>query len=770
MLLVQRNARLGSSDDRRSASHPATTIKLRDIWHFVCRQRVVIAGVATIWILLATAYILVSVPRFTAEAFVLVDPTKARQYETRAPTSETVVESALVDSQVEIARSGRVVLRVIRDLKLDGDPELSTAVPSLTGTLLSLLSRLRSASGDWGVPAAPPSLRSELLSLLRPASEAESNRASGGMSGHAVEAFRRNLSVRRLGLTYVLQISFTSQDRKKAALIANQVALAYVNDGLEAKYDDVKLAEEWLEKRSEELRTQALAAERAAQRFRTEHRIVETERGPVDEQQLSELNSQLVLARAHTAEDQARLDYIEGIIRKQDAEAVVMDALRNDVISRLRSRMLDAKQAESELTRRFGEGQGTAVQLHEEVEGLKRSIFDELKRIAEGYRSDYEVAKSRENSLAASLKELVSRNLATDESRVMLHELERDAQTSRTVYEAFLTRRKEAAQQQSFPIAEARIITAAEPPNIRSYPRTTLILGAALCFGALAGVAAGLMRDNMDRTFRTAQQAERETGLNCLAMVPRVAGKLIEARKTLHGDISGAGHALRRYAVQEPCAALSDVMRSVKVALDAARSECKIRVVGVVSTLRHEGSTTIAGALAHVTAEAGHRVLLIHADLRKCAAVGTDVDSPQRGLGDVILGGHRLQDVVLHDPDTSLSVLGAGSLAVANPTPVVASPEMRELLEHETNGYDLIILDLPPLTAAVDGRAIAPIVDAFVLVIAWGQTPRDIVLRAISGADMVYQRTLGCILNRVDVKAMRRFDRDGAGYHHLAFA
>jgi polysaccharide biosynthesis transport protein len=745
MLLVERDMRMGSSDDRRSANHPAATMEMRDVWHFVRRQRVVIAGVATICIFLAITYILLSVPRFTADAFVLVEPTNARQFENKAPASETGVESALVDSQVEIARSGRVMLKVIRDLKLDGDPEFSATIPSLKSKLLSLLPRLQAE-----VESNPPS--------------------AGGISRNVVEAFRRNLSVRRLGLTYVLQIGFTSQDRKKAALIANQVAFAYVNDELGAKYDDVKLAEKWLEKRSEELRTQALAAERAAQHFRAEYRMVATERGPVDEQQLSELNSQLVLARAHTAEDQARLDYIEGIIQKQDAEAVVTDALRNDVISRLRSRMLDAKQAESELTRRFGEGQGTAVQLREEVEGLKRSIFDELKRIAEGYRSDYEVAKTRESSLAQSLKELVSRNLATDESRVMLHELERDALTSRNVYEAFLTRRKEAAQQQSFPIAEARIITSAEPPSMKSYPRTTLILGGALCFGVLAGVAAGLMRDNLDRTFRTAQQAERETGLNCLAMVPRVADERSEAKKILDADVSHAGQAHRRYAAQEPSAALSDVMRSVKVALDAARSECKIRVVGVVSTLPHEGSTTIAAALAHVAAEAGHRVLLIHADLRKCAAGGTDAFSPEPGLGDVILGGHRLQDVVRHDPATGLSVLGAGSLAVANPTHVVASSEMRELLEHKADSYDLIILDLPPLVRAVDGRAVAPLVDAFVLVIAWGQTSRDIVLRALSGAEMVHRRTLGCILNRVDVKAMRRFDRDGAAYHHLAFA
>ena len=724
MLLVQHNLRLGPCDDRRIGKHPASTIDLRDIWYFVCRQRSTIAGLTAISVLLAMAYILFSAPRFTAEAFVLIELKKAQRFESQARVNETGVESALVDSQVEIAQSGRVVLKVIRDLNLERDPELSTAVPGLKDRLLSLLAYIRPTSDGT--------------------SAAESNPDAQRDIPRVADAFRRNLSVRRVGLTYVLQIGFTSQDRNRAALIANQVASAYVSDDLSAKYDDIKLAQEWLEGRSEELRAQALAAERAAQRFRAEHKIVETGRGPVDEQQLNELSSQLILARAHTAEARAKLEYVEGIVRQQDAGAVVMDALRNDVISRLRSRMLDARQAESELTRRFGEGNGTAIQLREEVEGLKRSIFDELNRIAEGYRSDYEVAKSREMSLASSLKESIGRHFADDDARVMLHELERDAHTSRTVYEAFLTRRKEAEQQQSFPIAEARVITSAEAPTVKSYPRTKLLLGGALFFGAVAGFAAGLVRESLDRTFRTAQQAERETRLNCLAVVPR---------------ISKRGH--RPGAAQAQIATLSELMRSIQVAIDDARSECKIRVVGIVSTLPDEGATTMADGLARVVAQGGHRVLLIHADLHKCAPGGKNVDSPQPGLRDLILGRCRLQDVVRRDPDSGLTILSAGSGTVSIAGDAVALPAIRDFLEHRTDDFDLIILDLPPLAMAADARAVAPMVDAFLLIIAWGQTSRHVVLRGLSGAEMVYRRTLGFILNGVDLRAMRRFDRDG---------
>ena len=133
-----------------------------------------------------------------------------------------------------------------------------------------------------------------------------------------MRVFQDRLEVKRVGLSYVIQIGFRSLKPERAEQIANAIAEAYINDQLDAKYQATRRASTWLQDRIRELREQASTAERAVVEFKTKNNIVKTG-GPagtlMSDQQVSELNSQLVIGRAHTAETRARLDRIESVLR-----------------------------------------------------------------------------------------------------------------------------------------------------------------------------------------------------------------------------------------------------------------------------------------------------------------------------------------------------------------------------------------------------------------------------------------------------------------------
>ena len=247
-------------------------------------------------------------------------------------------------------------------------------------------------------------------------------------------------------------------------------------DQLNAKYDATRRASDWLQGRLAELKQQALTSDLAVQKFRAQNDLISSGGKLVNEQQLGEVNTQLVVAKADTARAEARYERIRAIIEGHQTEAVVTEAIGNSIIEQLRSKFVVAAKRESELSTKLGPDHESVINLRSEKREYERLMFDELSRIAEGYRSELDIARSREKALKSSLTGLVDATAATNETLVALRELEREAETYKELYKTFLQRHQEIVQQQSFPISEARIIMHAQKPTRPSEPRMLRVL------------------------------------------------------------------------------------------------------------------------------------------------------------------------------------------------------------------------------------------------------------------------------------------------------
>ena len=295
---------------------------------FVRRQYRVIGLAVAIMIAAGIIYILTSPPSFTATATMIIDTKNTRLFQQPSMFSDMPIDAGTVESQVEIIKSETVGLAVIKQLHLTEDPEFVSGGGGLIGTLLGAVTGLFSSYG-------PPS--------------------EFALTRSAVFALQNRLTVRRVGLTYVIVISFRSFSPDRAAEIANAIPNAYIDDQLEAKYQAARRAGTWLQARLNELREQASAAERAVVAFKNKHEMVDAGGRTINEQQLAELNSELVLARSRTAEARSKLDRVQSVLSSTAPEAAVSatvaDTLKSDVISKLRSQYLELASARSGLER-----------------------------------------------------------------------------------------------------------------------------------------------------------------------------------------------------------------------------------------------------------------------------------------------------------------------------------------------------------------------------------------------------------------------------------
>jgi succinoglycan biosynthesis transport protein ExoP len=728
------------------------------------RQYRVFLIVPAVALAIGLLYLLVTPAQYTATATLLIDSTTLRVLQNQLqPQGDVPLDTLQVGSQVEVLASRKLALAVVRDLHLADDPEFS-------------------GTSSWNPFASPAAGSPE---------EREQR---------ALDEFLAHRSIARAEKTYALNISYTSKSAATAAKVANAIAEAYIDDQLGAKYQTVTRAGAWLQDRINELKSKATAADRAVLEFKEKNNIVDlggaspTAAGSgtfsrlIGEQQLYELNSQLAAARGATTEAKARLDRIE-LVRKMDVSVgAVADTLKNDVITRLRNQYIDLSARETNISSRYGSDHAAAANLRDQMEEVRRNIGAELGRIAGSYRSDYEIAKTREENLERSLAALVSEGQLTNRDRLGLAELESSAKVYHTLFDNFLQRYMEAIQQQSFPITDARVISPAVAPAKKSKPVTSLVLAISLSLGLMASVGIAALREAVDGVFRTARQAEQELGARCLCVIPLASApaspvlpRSVAAMTADPADLAALpppqdapdeatmdeqrfafSDSLKRRAVDDPISVFTEAFRAIKVSAWLQANVRENKVIGITSTLPSEGKSTVAANLAMLMADAGRRVVLIDADLRNPTLARSLTPRPQAGWLEVMSGKLDLAQATGREPTTGLALLPLLlTEAPVHSDEVLASQAFRDLLERLRLSYDYIIVDLPPLAPVVDVRAIVPAIDSFVFVVEWGTTSVKTARRHLLAETELHDRLLGVVLNKANLRMLERFEQPG---------
>ena len=712
-------------------------IDLRQLQDFFWRRWKLILAAAAAVMALAFLVLLTIAPRYTATAQVLLEPRKEKVFGADNILPELNLDSGNIDSQLAVIQSINMLRRVVEKEKLTADAEFGQAPPA---GLLSLLLGLF-ASGDAQQTALAKPDDAIPPDVLR-----------------SIGRLRNALEVTRVNRTYILSISVTSADPAKATRLANAVADAYVVDQLDARYDAAKRASTWLADRMEGLQDQLRQSEQAVAAFRKEHNLQATGSGDnkitISDQQLSDLNGKLIAARADVAERRAKYEQAVNVTTHGGNLQAIPDVVRSNVISSLRTQQAEVARKEADLSAHYGDQHPLVINTRAERRDIERSISAEVQRILVNLKNDYDVAKSREDSLQASLYEVTGQTGQDNGVAVRLRELERLNTANKTLFDNFLSRTNITREQASFEEREARVISPATKPSAPSFPKKGLVEALAGVVGLLLGVGGSVALDMLNSGFMTPRELEDKVGYPVLAAIPLLA----EKDRKVDDEIVDPS----RYLIAKPLSRYAEVVRSIRVGIRMADVDNPAKVILITSAIPDEGKSTLAQSLAFSAVRAGERVLLIDCDLRHPSLSKYFGLEDKPGLVDFLTNSVSFEDVIALQ--NGLTILPAG-MKSQNPPDLLGSARFKHLVEKLREVFDYIIIDSSPVEPVIDAKVLSAIVDKVVFAVRWQTTKRELVASNLEFFAR-QQKLAGVALNMIDEAKAPRY---GAYAHYSGY-
>jgi succinoglycan biosynthesis transport protein ExoP len=720
-------------------------IKLEDLIPAARRQWKVVLSSIGVFLLLGLVFIYTSTPKYESSTRILIDTGNNKILDNIAEPSGASPDESSVLSQVEIVRSEKVAQAVSNRLNLRENREFISK-----SSMLDTLKRW--TSGVIGSDAPPNSQLSDQ-----------------DIQQAVIEKLLANLAVERLEKTYVLSLTYTSEDADLSAQIVKAFADSYVEDTLGSKNLTTRQASDWLLNRISTLREKALATDSAVQKFKSEKNLISTGGQLVSDQQLSEINSQLAEARSEVLSTQSKLSGIEMVIAAGKVDSAVSDSLGSPVVNKLRDQYLAAARVEADLSSRFGPDHSQVVRLRSEMANYQRLIFEELKPLAQSYRNAFQIAKSRESSLIEQLKQATTQSEAANNDQVQLRELQQEADTYRDLYRTFLQRYQEAVQQESFQSTQARVIADPVPALKPSSPKKGISLAFAGLLGLAFGFGVGTFREWRDRFFRTGDQVRSFLNLEFIGNVPLGKGsgrrKMQTTGAPAIGKVQSRNSSITDYVLDYPLSGFAETIRRAKLVVDSELELKKTKVVGFVSVFPGEGKSTLSMSFAKLLASEGSTVLLMDADLRNPESTRVLGGGAQRGIVEALTGGVPISDLVIRDETTNLSFLPAVvKTRIPFSSELLSSPAMAKLISDASSEYDYIVVDLPPLAMLVDARAMTGIIDSYIVVVEWGKTVRNAVKKTMLTNPKINEKCAGVILNKVDPERIKLYESSDSGH------
>lgn len=669
---------------RESPPRRQARVEPNAVWLFLRRNLVrmaVVSALASALALLAAYFVF---NKYAATAVILVDPRSAKITQTGGVLANIGSDAIAIESIAQVARSESFLGALVDQLNLTQDDYFS---------------------------------------------KKGANKETARFA--AIEKLGAKLTIARRGTTYVIDVIASTPSPERSARIANAAAQMIVDDQSRLRTGANSTTAREIESRLVELRGKVGRAEERAAELKTKLKVTGAGQGStLLERRVFELNQQVVLAGAKTAEARARYE----LLRKSGASA------GENLPPTVQSTVLNALRAENARLTRQAADQATVLgPRHPEVASLRAQIADvhrqitgEIGRLMGAARSEYLESEQREAEAARQLKDAQTESGRLGPELVKLSELDREATAERAVYEQLLNRQRELTQIKDLDPSDIRIVSPALPPTRTTPPLSTTAL-ASVAIGLLTGLLCAVFREWLGSTLMTATQAQRMGDIDVLGFIPLLT------RPEKAKDIEYTPDLTPWLA--DLCAEISTEPTSPQGV-----------VILIASARRGEGRSTVAVNVAAYLSEGGDRVLLIEADRP------TELTKPRFGLLDILESGEDLQSALVEPTDFGYTQLPFGGRTLADHNNVgglMSGMTLRAALKLARNWFDVVVIDGPPALSSAYAPFLSSQADYTVFLVEWDKTRTTDANAAFDRLDLA---EAAVVYNKVDPNRLRLYD------------
>jgi capsular exopolysaccharide synthesis family protein len=697
------------------------------------RKGFILASVVGIFAL-AVAYVLIATPKYKATSMIEYNLENADVVSTEDTRVATETPDALVyhvtqETQILALQSDTLALQVAQELNLEGRKEFTRNQ--------SLLDYFRTFPDESKLPLEKaPHRRHNIL-----------------------KAFEKNLTVKAVPGSRLIEISFFNPDAQLAPKIVNALVNDFQDQQFRIRYAATAQVSDWLTGQLKDLKKQLEGSQEQLAQYQKQagilgadetHNIVMTRLEEADRQLASAESNRILAQTVWQLARSGNPELISGLVGPAASAPSAGEPNALALIENLRMQQSQLKVEYAQAATKYGSDYPRLVQLKSQMSELDEFIKTEVQNLGSRAQNDYMAARQTEDAARGSFEVAKADANKLNDNAVQYTILRHEVESKRTLYDSLSKQLKEAGIMANLRPTNIVTVDPARPADRPAKPSIPLYLAASLFGGLLVGVGGAFALENLDETITSPDQAEQLSLVPSIGLVPR--SKLLSDKSRLL-LLKGRPTAQSRILVAyQPHSQVAEAFRTLRTSILQMTRSSGSNVLLFTSALPGEGKTVTSLNCAAALAQQGSKVLLVEADMRrpnlsaKLGLTGTTALSSMISSGDAPAPPLRLPSL------PNLSIIPAGPKP-QYPAELLGSPRMAELIQAWRAEYSYVVIDTPPVLAVTDASVISSYCDAVVLVVRSGVTRRQSLLRVRDLFVRAQTRIAGIVINAFDLES-----------------